>query len=169
MTQRRSTRGPETAFRLSDWPMPVMAAIRYQNITNLSHVLRPFGLSPQGWRVLANLAASDGNNIGYLAAVTMVERSNLSRLVEAMERDGLVRRVNQGADKRQRLVYLTDAGRKRYEETLPAIQGLFAHTYDGISAKEMADLMRILRRIRDNACRWPTEARDVNEGKRTEG
>ena len=67
---------------------------------NLGHALRPVGISPQVWRVLATLSDGEGRTIGYIAEATVIDRSNLGRLLEGMAREGLVERMTAPDDRR---------------------------------------------------------------------
>lgn len=145
----------KSEFRITDYPMYHMAAIQHRNFGNLTHALRPHDVSPVEWRVLAILNERDGHNIAYLAEIASVERSNMSRIVEAMERDGLVARRMQAGDKRQRLVCLTEHGQNKFNEILPVVMERYAKNFDGLSKKDIETLMRLLRRIHDNVHRGP--------------
>jgi DNA-binding MarR family transcriptional regulator len=142
-------------FRITDYPMYYMATIRHRNSANLANVLRPHGVTPAGWRVLAILQERDGHNIGYLAEISAVERSNMSRIVDSMEKAGLVKRAAQKGDKRQRLVYLTAAGRRKFDTILPLVLERYAKNFEGLSDRDMQTLMTFLRRIKDNVFHSP--------------
>ena len=144
-----------SGFRIADYPMYLMATVRQRNFVNMSHALRRYGVTPQIWRVLAILDERDGHNIAYLSEMAVVERSNMSRIVDNMERSGLVRRGHPEADKRHRLVFLTEAGQAKFDEILPAALGQYRKGLEGFSASEVETLMRLLRRLKDNVYRSP--------------
>ena len=57
-------------------------------------------------------AAGDPLTLGELAERNRCVRSNITQLVDRLEKDGLVRRVPDPADRRMRRAALTAAGRK---------------------------------------------------------
>jgi len=74
--------------------------------------LKRDGLTLAMYRVLAFLAEENGvRRLGDLAVLTVLEISTLSRLVAAMQRDGLVTRTRPDGDQRSLHVGLTEAGR----------------------------------------------------------
>ena len=74
--------------------------------------LKRDGLTLPMYRVLAFLAEENGvRRLGDLAVLTVLEISTLSRLVAAMQRDGLVTRTRPDGDQRSLHVGLTEAGR----------------------------------------------------------
>jgi len=74
--------------------------------------LKRDGLTLAMYRVLAFLAEENGvRRLGDLAVLTVLEMSTLSRLVAAMQREGLVTRTRPESDQRSLHVGLTDAGR----------------------------------------------------------
>lgn len=141
-------------FRITDFPMYLMATIRHRNSVNLSADLSPHGITPVMWRVLALLQEGEGYNIARLADFAGVERSNMSRIVAAMEEKGLLTRKAPAADKRQRPVFLTAKGRRKYAAVQPVVAARYARNFDGMSEKDMQNLMDLLRRVRDNVHRW---------------
>jgi DNA-binding MarR family transcriptional regulator len=149
----RSTRNKNrpATFRITDYPMHYFAAIQRQNQLNLGHALRPIGITPQVWRVLATLSDGEGRTIGYIAEAAVIDRSNLGRLLEEMAHDGLVERVTAPDDRRASLTELTQAGMARYEAAVPIVTDMYRRLLDGVEQEEFDHLMSILRRMKRNA------------------
>jgi DNA-binding MarR family transcriptional regulator len=68
------------------------------------------GLSVTEWRVLASLAGSEGESIGALSQLALTKQPTLSKVVQRMERDGLVTRRGIRKDRRQTLVCIAPRG-----------------------------------------------------------
>lgn len=79
--------------------------------------VRANGLRVPEWRVLACLSDQDGLMITRLAAYALAEQSRLTRIVDQMDKKGLVERRVDDGDRRKVRVYLTGPGR-RLAETL---------------------------------------------------
>ena len=141
---------PRVPFSVTDFPTYYIYAIQAENFATLNHVLRPHGISVMFWRVLAVLQESDGHNIGYLSGKLAIDRSNLSRIVDRMARDGLIERKTPPHDRRNVLVCITEAGRRKVEEALPGVLRIVEATMDGFSAKERQTLLSMLKRMRNN-------------------
>lgn len=81
--------------------------------------LRPHGLTIARWQLLSVLTVMDGQRIGLLAQTAGVEQAVFSRVVDQMERDGLLKRRPDAADSRVRALWLSSKGRRLYNTLLP--------------------------------------------------
>src|SRR5438034_4321378 len=72
-----------------------------------SRAVEDLGLTTQQWAVLGALSrpgAEGGMSVGDLARYLLVSRQNLSGLISRMERDGHLCIVQDGRDRRSRLI-----------------------------------------------------------------
>lgn len=148
-------------FHVADWPMHYLLAIDRYHVRNMALVLSAYGCSPLTWRVLSILADRDGHTIQELAEVSVIERSNLSRIVDSMEKDGLLTRGGHPEDKRQTQVFITNKGRGLFSRSLPDVLKYYAIFLTGISPAEMTVLMSVLKKIKRNVRSYETS--DVDE------
>jgi len=119
------------------------------------------GLTLSDYDVLVQLArAPDGQlrNI-ELAKAVVLTRSGVTRLVDGLERDGLVQRVSCPSDKRGTLVALTDEGMRRLREAagthLEGVRELFLNRIGPEGRKQLDTLLRELpggRECEQRAC-----------------
>jgi DNA-binding MarR family transcriptional regulator len=72
--------------------------------------LAPAGVGIAQFGLLATILSNDGASVTTLAAILEMERTTLTRNLQPLEREGLLR-IDQGADQRTRAVRITDAGR----------------------------------------------------------
>ncbi|WP_457825562.1 MarR family winged helix-turn-helix transcriptional regulator, partial [Staphylococcus aureus] len=73
----------------------------------------------QIWRVLAALREKDGRRMGDLSQTTSIEVSTLTRLVDNMEKHGLVARRREPEDARAVALFATAAGKRLTQRILP--------------------------------------------------
>ncbi len=147
----------EPAATLDD-PRLTLAGLFFETHDGLTaHLSRrleaDFGMAHQTFEVLLRLARSPEQRLRLsdLAAQVTMSASGLSRAVDRLERDGLVARVDCPTDRRSVYAALTDAGRHRVDELLPAhLEHLEEEFTSPLDASERADLERILRRLRDH-------------------
>ncbi|MBV9603351.1 MAG: MarR family transcriptional regulator [Chloroflexi bacterium] len=112
--------------------------------------LAAFGLSRPRLHVLAflNRAGNDvrmtdiGNWLG-------VSRAHVTRLVDGLERDGLVARSASEHDRRTILVHITPAGRHRLEAALPHHVAHLSRLLAELSSDEKSLLIHLLARARE--------------------
>ncbi|HEX6968348.1 MAG TPA: MarR family transcriptional regulator [Micromonosporaceae bacterium] len=110
------------------------------------------GLSTVEFEVLTRLARSPGRRLRMtdLAAQTSLSTSGVTRVVDRMERYGLVERVACPSDRRSLYAELTSAGIQRLGEVLPGHLQLIEQWFTGQLSSEALDcLLDGLRRVRD--------------------
>jgi DNA-binding MarR family transcriptional regulator len=114
-------------------------------------------LSAVEFEVLMRLARSPRDRLRMtdLAAQTSLSTSGVTRVVDRMDRDGLVRREACPSDRRSSYAVITDIGRARLDETLPGHLELVQQWFIGqLTPDQLAQLLESLRIIRDavNPC-----------------
>jgi DNA-binding MarR family transcriptional regulator len=154
-------RAVQTPYRITDYPMHYFAAIQRQNQLNLARALRDIGVSVPMWRALSALRHKDGQTIGELAQLTVLDRSSLGRLLDDMARDRLVEREPLPDDRRALLISLSAKGRRTFEAARAIARQHYRKVLDGITPDEFETLMRILRRIKANT-RAMADAADLD-------
>lgn len=121
----------------------------------LARELRDEEELPLAWYdVLVHLDEAEGHRLRMqeLADGVLVSKSGLTRLVDRMEHDGLVRRMRCPEDRRGTYAELTDEGRAALRRTAPThLRGVAEHFAAHLDAEEAEVLERLLRRIADAA------------------
>lgn len=117
---------------------------------NLKNDLRPAKMTLARWRTLSVLTATDGRSMGELATYMVIEQPALSRVIDQMERDGLVTRRLASNDNRVVQVYLTDAGRQMFRQIRPLELRHYERAIEGFQANELEDLNKLLSRLWNN-------------------
>jgi len=83
----------------------------------LERALEGIGLSPAKLAVLGGLAAAGGRlSLGELAQHRSCVKSNITKLIDRLEADGLVARMDDPTDRRGVLAEITAEGRRRQAE-----------------------------------------------------
>ncbi|WP_426130375.1 MarR family winged helix-turn-helix transcriptional regulator [Pararhizobium sp. PWRC1-1] len=118
--------------------------------------LKAAGLPPLGWYdVLLELTrAQDGKLRPYeIEDRTLLAQHNLSRLLDRMENDGLIRREAFANDGRGRWVVVTDSGRnmqaRMWSVYRVSLQKHFGQKLEDLHADQLADLLASLSRNHD--------------------
>tara|TARA_B100001939_G_scaffold281360_1_gene250217 strand:- start:257 stop:739 length:483 start_codon:yes stop_codon:yes gene_type:complete len=119
---------------------------------SLRDEMAALGLTTPQMRALAVLSVIDGILIRELAVYAVVEQSTLSRALDSLAREELIRRETDSTDSRATRVYLTDGGRAAYEKLWPHMAASYAQMFNGISNEEqrafVGTLQKILRNVR---------------------
>ncbi|MEV4640839.1 MarR family transcriptional regulator [Actinoplanes sp. NPDC049548] len=130
----------------------------YTGLTNrFAAQLDEHRLSGVEFEVLMRLARSPQNRLRMtdLAGQTSLSTSGVTRVVDRMDREGLVRREACPSDRRSSYAVITPAGLERLDEVLPGHLELMQRWFIGqLSPTQLEQLMESMRIIRDavNPC-----------------
>jgi DNA-binding MarR family transcriptional regulator len=121
-------RSDETAahavdFRLSESPAHLLRRAQ-QYASGIFHQAGLSGVTLRQSVVLAAIAEGEGRSQSELVKATGVDRSTLADMIARMERKGLITRMKSQGDARAKTVSLTEAGRGKLQETLPAMRAV---------------------------------------------
>ena len=150
-----SSRSPVAHAHLAAWRAFLEAHARVTEV--LGRELREQEGLPLAWYdVLVQLSEADDHRrrMQELADAVLLSKSGLTRLIDRMEREGLVTRVECPTDRRGTLAELTPAGYERLAATAPThLDGVRRHFTDLLADEEAEILGRALSRIAEQARR----------------
>ncbi len=98
--------------------------------------------------LLARLNREDGQTLAGLSRALLVTAGNVTGLVDRAERDGVVARRPDPADRRVARVWLTDRGRTLIRELLPAHGQQVHELLSGLPQADRRELRRLLGGLR---------------------
>lgn len=94
------------------------------------------------------VAANPGISQGRVGAVMSKDRPAMVRIVDHLEREGLLRRTRPHGERRRYGLWLTPRGRAKVAEYMRMAVEYDDGFFGVLSARERADLARILRKLR---------------------
>jgi len=125
---------------VSAWTKSYYFAVR----AAMESVLRPYGLGTTQWHVLYQLANEGPTVQRDLARILRIEKATLSAVVTTLVCKGLVDQMISSEDQRQRVLEITDAGVKLWEELPDPLAVIRAISLEGADAVETATALRVL-------------------------
>ncbi len=120
---------------------------------DLAAELKEHDLNTIQMRTLAVLSIMSGATVNELSVYTVTEQSTMSRSLDGMEREGLVRRQNRSGDMRVREVHVTEKGREVFRRFWPTMHAGYERMFAGISDAEYETLIRLLTQVLHNVRR----------------
>jgi MarR family 2-MHQ and catechol resistance regulon transcriptional repressor len=123
------------------------------------------GLAAAEFEVLVRIARTPGQalRMSDLAAQTLLTTSGITRVVDRLERDGLVERRACPTDRRGSLAAITQAGLARLDVVLPGHLALVEKWFTSqLSPQDLESLLRAIRTIRDAVRPEATAGADVD-------
>lgn len=149
------------------FPEPLLALpgfVMYQLVRESRRLVGTAG----SWRlshlgVLSSLAEFGPAAQRDLSVRLRIDPSDLVSVLDDLERDGLVRRDRDPADRRRYAVTLTPGGGERLAELLAAARLMDERMFAGLTGQEKAELHRLLLRVYGHLDpdRLPPECRAV--------
>ena len=137
------------------FPFLINQVTAYTN-RRLREAFKSKNITISRWRVLAILIALGPQKIGELCALTCMEQPTVSRVVDQMERDGLVIRRLDSDDNRMVIVHMTPAGNSLCKRLLPTALEISDQLTHDFTASERAAALNIIRRLIKNIKdQWP--------------
>ncbi|KAA2212685.1 MarR family winged helix-turn-helix transcriptional regulator [Teichococcus oryzae] len=118
--------------------------------TVFDRLMRARGMTLPRARLMLHLAKHQAVNQTELAAVLELEHPTLVRLLDGLERQGLIRRSAVPGDRRAKQVMLTAEAMPQLREVEQVVATLRAALLDGIGADELAVTSAVLDRILRN-------------------
>lgn len=117
-------------------------------------------LSLMQWRTLGALNLTDGLSQVALAAKVEASQMTMSDIIDRLESEGLVRRESDPADKRAKLVWITQAARPVVEEMRSIATEVYAAALAGIAPEDLDGLTNSLQQIVTNLETDDTEQKE---------
>jgi MarR family transcriptional regulator, organic hydroperoxide resistance regulator len=133
--------------------LPFLIHACYQQLRSLTYkefLGQGLELTPEQWVVLVRLWEKDGQSQSALSESTLRDRPTMSRILDTMEKSGLVERCVDPDDARSRLVRLTRTGKALQPKLVPIAKKLVTRLESGIPERDLETTHRTLARMLEN-------------------
>lgn len=107
-------------------------------------------LTKEQWSILAVLWENDGCSQQYLADKSFRDRPSVTRLIDNMEKDGLVDRKPDVNDRRSNLIFLTKKGKQIQEKVMNLVNATVEESIKGISVENIVTVKEVFHKIYQN-------------------
>jgi len=93
----------------------------------------------------------DGLKMNELSRLLMVTGGNVTAIVDQLEKEGLVERLDEPADRRAFRIRLTRAGEKSFTEMARAHEQWVVELLAGLTRRERDELLKLLAKVKSHA------------------
>ena len=122
---------------LRDWPLGRLLAVGGRMFSQrFGETLAGYGMTPAGYAVLSRLSTAGRMAARDVASACYVRPATVTGVVDTLEREGLVCRVRDQADRRMVAIELTSAGRERLRSSEQGVRRLLDPLFAGLSKKD---------------------------------
>ena len=94
---------------------------------------------------------ADGLKMGELSRLLMVTGGNVTAIVDQLEKEGLVERLDEPADRRAFRIRLTRAGEKTFTDMARAHEDWVVELLAGLTKREQDELLKLLAKVKSHA------------------
>ncbi len=123
---------------------------RMNRILGMLFKVNGITVTPEQWSVLAAVMGDPGNAQARIAERGFKDKATVTRILDLLERDGLIQRRGDDKDRRAYRVYLSENGKRVVGKILPCIALLNRTMSRGFSSAEHRQFMSLLDRIGRN-------------------
>jgi len=124
-------------------PMELLKA-RESAMARFRPMLRDHGLTEQQWRVVRTLAAFGNIDATELARRSFLLAPSLTRILQYLEGENIVKRSSDAKDQRRAVFTLTTGGRKLFSRVGPDSEALYAEIEREFGRKKLELLYDLL-------------------------
>jgi DNA-binding MarR family transcriptional regulator len=117
----------------------------------LDRELAPFDITAAQYVILVKLASGETDSASTLCKGVSYDPGAMTRMIDRLERKGLVRRVRSADDRRKILVELTEEGKAVYPKLIEGAVRTINHFLRDFTRAEAEQLENFLRRMLANA------------------
>lgn len=117
----------------------------------LMQALSPFNISVPEWKLLGQVYDNNQIKLSDLAEKLRYDPPMVTKLVKSLEKKGLLKRKQDPADERAKMIVATESGIKLIKKAEPDVKKMMSVILEGASSKEFAIYIKVLKIIDANA------------------
>lgn len=121
-------------------------------------LFQQYGLSAARFYLMGHLEAHGSLTATDLCRLLLCDKANVTRLIDGLEKDGLVTRQPDKTDGRRTFITSTASGKKRWAQAAKAHQTLNQNRFKNLTSEEAQVLEKLLTRLKTD---WQNQLADV--------
>jgi DNA-binding MarR family transcriptional regulator len=137
-------------FKLDDSLGFILSKVNGKLKNEFFQELKEFNITPEQWAVLNFLWEEDGVTPKELADLTFKDKPNTNRILDNLQKKGLITRSPHPTDRRAFLIFLTDVGSDLKAKLIPKAISLLAKATRNIDESKIKEMKIALNQIYNN-------------------
>lgn len=114
--------------------------------------IKPYGITPEQLNIISVLNSQRGTTQKELAETIDKNQTTVVRMIQSMERKGIVKKVFNDQDRRSHELYLTEKGEELKKTILPVVIDAHNFVTSHLSKEEIQQLKWLLNKLYDTCC-----------------
>jgi Transcriptional regulators len=106
--------------------------------------------SVEQWSLLHLIKTSPGLTQSDIASKTMKDKTNITRMLDVLEKNRCIERKNDSADRRAYHIYITQQGINLLEKLIPLSHKVNNSAVKGVKKSELIVFLKVLNQIQNN-------------------
>jgi DNA-binding MarR family transcriptional regulator len=137
-------------FRIADWPFYLIARTAGRYEMDMAQALRRVAMDVPSWRALMLLHESSPSGVSEMAESAVMRLSTMTRVVQRLQKSGLVRLTTRAADARVTEVHITASGEQALQQVRAVASRIYQSAFEDLDSAEIETLNGLLRRVFSN-------------------
>lgn len=109
-----------------------------------------YEITPEQWGIIRHLGEEEGLSQREIGEKSSKDTPNITRMLDALEKKGIIFRQADPRDRRKHCVYLTKEGKQLHERLSPLAQNLRQRVTQNLAQQEIDRLKDTLNKIYQN-------------------
>jgi DNA-binding MarR family transcriptional regulator len=137
-------------FQVDNWPFYLIARTARRYEMEMERALRRIDMDVPSWRAMMLLHENSPSSVSEIAERAVIKLSTMTRVVQRLEKRGLVRIARRPADARVTDVYITPGGERIVQQVRTIASRLYQAAFRDMSRDDIELLNGLLRRVFNN-------------------
>jgi MarR family transcriptional regulator, organic hydroperoxide resistance regulator len=134
-------------FRIAEWPFYLMTQATGRYAMEMDRALHRLDMDLASWRALMWLHERNPSGVSEIADGAVMKLSTMTRVIQRLEKRGLVKLARRETDARVTDVHITSEGEKTVARIRLVAARIFHLVFHDFDTKEVAHLNALLRRV----------------------
>ena len=146
------TRGDpaHSQFRIVDWPFYLLARTARRYEMDMEHALQRIDMDVPSWRAIMWLHERNPSSVSEIAEHAVIRLSTMTRVVQRLDKRGLVTVARRAADARVTDVHITANGEQVVKQLRAVASRVYQAAFKDFDAADIETLNGLLRRVFGN-------------------
>ena len=137
-------------FRIVDWPFYLIARTARRYEMDMEQALQRIDMDVPSWRAIMLLHEHSPSSVSEIAEHAVIRLSTMTRVVQRLEKRGLVTLARRAADARVTDVHITSSGEQVVEQLRAVASRIYQAAFKDFDAADIETLNSLLRRVFGN-------------------
>ncbi|MBS0421709.1 MAG: MarR family transcriptional regulator [Proteobacteria bacterium] len=134
-------------FKVADWPFYLIARTARRYEMDMEEALRRIDMDVPSWRAIMLVHEQNPSSVSEIAERAVNRLSTMTRVVQRLEKRGLVKLDTRAADARVTDVFITPHGEEVVEQVRAVASRIYQSAFKDLSAVEVETLNNLLLRV----------------------